>query len=121
MTYAEVLTRLVELLFVNQEKQEKLTSAAERAGQELPYPLPAVGEKGRWLDSTFFDRVVQFAVRSKERFMGTELGGVSTRAQSASALDVRALERDPENEVGKVCFPYETGVLVGRLRQRREA
>lgn len=105
MTYAEVLTRLVELLFVNQEKQEKLTSAAEMAGQELPYPLPADGEKGRWLDSTFFDRVLQFAVRSKERFVGTKLGGVTVQAQRAGTLDVRALERDPENEVAKVCSP----------------
>lgn len=73
MTYSEVLTRLVELLYVNAEKQAVLTAAAAACGQELPYPSPPSGS-GRWLHPTFCSRVQSFALRAEERFRGAGPG-----------------------------------------------
>ena len=69
MTYAEVLQRMVELMYVTPETE----AAYEKTGLDAGLTLDGIRneswtEHGRWLDVTFMTRVRKFILRAQERF-----------------------------------------------------
>jgi fatty acid synthase subunit beta len=68
MTYLEVLTRMVRLMWVDPSKQQAALAAYARAGAPPPASIVSAEGEGRWVDPTYLERTVQFAARVEARF-----------------------------------------------------
>lgn len=101
MTYAEVLLRMVQLMYVDAEKQVKLNAAADASGQELPYARPPPGA-GRWLDPTFCSRVQLFALRAEERCLTLPPGSMDSQTKPSVVFSASLMSSDPAAAVENV-------------------
>ena len=69
MTYAEVLQRMITLMWVSPERQVAFVASYTACGAVPPARLTVGEGEGRWLDVTYLSRVCAFAQRLEERFL----------------------------------------------------
>jgi len=69
MTYAEVLRRMVELMFISPSVEQQAEDDAMARGARHEFARHENWTPtGRWLDSTFHARVITFSNRARERY-----------------------------------------------------
>ena len=110
MTYADVLRRMVQLMFVTPEVEKKVEDDAVAAGACLELVRNECWtENGRWLDPTFKKRVETMLLRVNERYGSDTWTGVVDGKSLTKQLDVR-----PSAVVETFIKEHDT-LLKGRL------